>query len=266
MDGSEEEEMPMDAYVSVIGRAYAAGKRPDILEDPAAAALMDGVPDEVRDKALRKRLLMLAYAARSAAMDRHIRDFLRCRRCGAVVLLGCGLETASGRCPEKRTLWYVIDRPGIVDARERLIPPSDRERLIACDPFSEGWIDAVREEMPDRPLLIVAEGGMLRHGRDDVLDLLRILRNHGDVEIAFDAVGSVTALVLAHSLKSIGCDPRIGFRMGSAKRFAKDIGPDAMVLSDEPLFRRVDKKTAAMRIIDALRLARIVRIKLNDGR
>lgn len=266
MDGSEEEEMPIDAYVSVAGRAYAAEGRPDILEDLAAAALMDSVPEEMRDKAIRKRLLMLAYAARSAAMDRHVRDFLRCRRCGVVVMLGCGLETASGRCPEKRTQWYIIDRPGIVDAREMLLPPSDRERLIPCDPFSGKWIDSVREEMPDRPLLIVAEGELLRHSRDEVLALLRMLRNHGDVEVAFDTVGTVTAMVLAHSMRKLGCDPRIRLRMGSAKRFAGDIGPDAMVLSDEPLFRRVERNTAAMRIIDMLRSARIIRIKLNDGR
>lgn len=266
MDGSEEDGVPVDACMSAIGRAHAAEKRPDILEDPAAAALMDSVPDEVRDKAIRKRLLMLAYAARSAAMDRHIRDFLRCRRCGVVVMLGRGLETASGRCPEKRTLWYIIDRPWIIRARGRLLPSSDRERLIPCDPLSEEWIDAVREEMPDRPLLIVAEGEMLRHSRDEVLALLRMLRNHGDVEVAFDAVGTISAMVLAHSMRGLGCNPCIRFRVGSAKKLAEDIGPDAMVLSDEPLFRRVEGKTAAMRIIDMLGSARIVRIKLNGGR
>lgn len=124
MDGSEEEEMPIGVYISAIGRAYAAEERPDILEDPAAVTLMDRVPDDVEGRVRRKRLLMLAYAARSAAMDRHIRDFLRCRRCGVVVMLGCGLETASGRCPEKRTLWYIIDRPGITEAREKLLPSS----------------------------------------------------------------------------------------------------------------------------------------------
>ena len=258
--------MPIGVYISAIGRAYAAEERPDILEDPAAATLMDCVPDDVEEKARRKRLLMLAYAVRSAAMDRHIRDFLRCRRCGVVVLLGCGLETASGRCPEKRTSWYIIDRPGIIEAREKLLPPSDRERLIPCDPLSEEWIDAVREEMPDRPLLIVAEGEMLRHSRDEVLALLRMLRSRGDVEVAFDAVGTVPAMVLAHSLRRVGCDPCIRFRMGSAKKLAGDIGPDAMVLSDEPLFRRVEIRTAAMRIIDLLGSARIIRIKLNDGR
>ena len=266
MDGSEEEEMPIGVYISAIGRAYAAEERPDILEDPAAVTLMDSVPDEMRKKAIRKRLLMLAYAARSAAMDRHIRDFLRCRRCGVVVMLGCSLETASGRCPEKRTLWYIIDRPGIIEARERLIPSSERERLIPCDPRSEEWIEIIRGEMPDRPLLIVAEGELLRHSRDEVLALLRMLRSRGDVEIAFDTVGTISAMVLAHSMRRLGCDPCIRFRMGSAKRFTEDIGPDAMVLSDEPLFRRVERKTAAMRIVDMLKSARIVRIKLNDGR
>lgn len=120
--------------------------------------------------------------------------------------------------------------------------------------------------MPDRPLLIVAEGEMLRHSRDEVLVLLRMLRNHGDAEVAFDAVGTISAMVLAHSLKRLGCEPCIRFRMGSAKKLAEDIGPDAMVLSNEPLFRRVESKTAAMRIVDMPKSARIVRIKLNDGR
>ena len=266
MDGSEEEEMPIGVYISAIGRAYAAEERPDILEDPAAVTLMDCVPDDVEGRARRKRLMMLAYAARSAAMDRHIRDFLRCRRCGVVVLLGCGLETASGRCPEKRVLWYIIDRPGIIEAREKLLPSSDGERLIPCDPLSEEWIEIIRGEMPDRPLLIVAEGELLRHSRGEVLALLRMLRNHGDVEVAFDTVGTVPAMVLAHSLKRLGCNSCIRFRIGSAKKLAEDIGPDAMVLSDEPLFRRVERRTAAMRIVDMLKSARIVRIKLNDGR
>ena len=73
-------------------------------------------------------------------MDRIIRDFLERRPNGAIVQLGCGLETTYYRCDNGRARWYAVDLPHVIEYRRGLLPEPERECYISGNAFAKDWI------------------------------------------------------------------------------------------------------------------------------
>ena len=90
-------------------------------------------------------------------MDRIIRDFLERRPNGAIVQLGCGLETTYYRCDNGRARWYAVDLPHVIEYRRGLLPEPEREFYISGDAFVKDWIIkfAMMYQMPLFSLLQV---------------------------------------------------------------------------------------------------------------
>ena len=69
--------------------------------------------------------------------------------------IGCGLETTYYRNDNGQTLWYDVDLPYVIDYRKELLPENEREKYISGDAFSKKWIEKIRMEYPDEPLMFV---------------------------------------------------------------------------------------------------------------
>lgn len=121
-------------------------------------------------------------------MDRTIRDFLARKPDGVIVQLGCGLETTFYRNDNGRTRWYEVDLPNVIAYRRTLLPEQKREIYLAGDAFDDGWFKRVRTDVPDAPLLVTASGLFHYFQEDQVLSLLRMLSQYGNIEVVFDAV------------------------------------------------------------------------------
>lgn len=70
-----------------------------------------------------------------------------------------------------------MDLPEIIAYRESLIPESEREKYIAGDAFDPGWIESVRKDFSDAPLLVTASGFFHYFDEEAVLKLIRKLQN-----------------------------------------------------------------------------------------
>jgi O-methyltransferase involved in polyketide biosynthesis len=257
-------------FVPMLGRIYASEHFSNILNDAKALELKTKLPAGVIENDTQTQYTYLASATRSANMDRYISDFLKRKKNGIIVQLGCGLETTYYRNDNGYTVWYGIDLPDVIEYRKTLLPETDRERYIAGDAFERGWIDQIRKEHPEVPILVTASGLFYYFEEEKVLDLLRMLGKYGDIEILFDAVSkSGMEMMKKKHMKTVGHeDAKMYFYVDSAAKLAAKIDGKTSVLAEEVFYRHISKKglslstKVSMIISDRLSMVKMIHLSL----
>ena len=213
---------------------------------------------------------LLASASRSANMDRFIQSFLERRPNGVIVQLGCGLETTYYRCDNRRTHWYAVDLPHVIDYRRELLPELERETYLAGDAFSEDWIRQVRTEFPDAPILVTA-GGLFHYFEENkVISLLRMIGQSGNMEVVFDTVNKKgLAMMQKKYMKQVGhADAQMFFYVDAAKELAAKIRGNVKVIAEEPYYRYIPKNglklstKVSMAVSDQFKMVKMIHLKL----
>ena len=230
-------------FVPMLGRIYASEHCPQILYDKKALELKNKLPSDLIEQNKQNQYTLLASASRSANMDRFIQSFLERRPNGVIVQLGCGLETTYYRCDNRRTHWYAVDLPHVIDYRRELLPELERETYLAGDAFSEDWIRQVRTEFPDAPILVTA-GGLFHYFEENkVISLLRMIGQSGNMEVVFDTVNKKgMAMMQKKYMKQVGhADAQMFFYVDSAKELAAKIRGNVKVIAEEPYYRYIPK-------------------------
>lgn len=230
-------------FVPMLGRIYASEYCPQVLYDEKALELKQKLPPGLPEQDRRSQYTLIASAARSANMDRIIRDFLERRPDGVIVQLGCGLETAYYRCDNGRSHWYAVDLPHVVEYRRELLPEPERETYLAGDAFAGDWIKQIRADVPEAPILVTA-GGLFHYFEErKVVGLLRMLTGFGQLEVVFDALSkSGVAMMQKKYMKQMGHgDAQMFFYVDSASELAGKIGGGVTVLAEEPHYRHIPR-------------------------
>ncbi|WP_343223900.1 class I SAM-dependent methyltransferase [Pseudoflavonifractor sp. An187] len=245
-------------FVPMLGRLYASEHCPQILYDKKALELKEKLPAGLRKPGDQNQYTLLASAVRSANMDRFIRSFLGRRRDGVIVQLGCGLETTYHRCDNGRTRWYAVDLPHVVEYRRELLPEPERETYVAADAFDDDWIRRIRANVPEAPLLVTA-GGLFHYFEEaEVMGLLRMLQQFGEIELVFDAVSkSGMAMVRKKYMRQVGHgDARMFFYVDEASELTGKIGGGVEILAQEAYYRHIPR--------DGLRFSTKVSMAVSD--
>ena len=230
-------------FVPMLGRIHASEHCPQILYDKKALELKNKLPSDLIEQNKQNQYTLLASASRSANMDRFIQSFLERRPNGVIVQLGCGLETTYYRCDNRRTHWYAVDLPHVIDYRRELLPELERETYLAGDAFSEDWIRQVRTEFPDAPILVTA-GGLFHYFEENkVISLLRMIGQPGNMEVVFDTVNKKgMAMMQKKYMKQVGhADAQMFFYVDAAKELAAKIRGNVKVIAEEPYYRYIPK-------------------------
>ncbi len=259
-------------FVPMVGRIFASENCRKVLYDEKALALKDRLPEGLMARSLKQQseYNMIASASRSANMDRYIQDFIRRKPNGVIIQLGCGLETTFSRNDNGKTRWYSIDLPNVIDYRRSLLSESDRETYIAGDAFSKEWIEQVRSEVGDSPLLVTASGLFYYFEEETVLTLFRMLQKYGDIEILFDSVNkSGIRMMQKKYMKQIGhADAKMYFYVDSAAELANKIGGTATVFAEEKYYQDISRAglklmtKISMNVSDFFTMVKMVHIRL----
>ena len=157
--------------------------------------------------------------------------------------LGCGLETTYYRDDNGKTQWYGVDLPHVIEYRRSLLPEPEREHYIAGDAFQEDWIKEIRAAHPDAPLLITASGLFYYFEEEQVLGLMRMLQQYGNIELLFDTVNkSGMTMMRKKHMRTVGHeDAQMFFYVDSAQELVGKIGGKATVLTEEKYYSHVHK-------------------------
>ena len=257
-------------FVPMLGRIYASEHCPQILYDKKALELKNKLPSDLIEQNKQNQYTLLASASRSANMDRFIQSFLERRPNGVIVQLGCGLETTYYRCDNRRTHWYAVDLPHVIDYRRELLPELERETYLAGDAFSEDWIRQVRTEFPDAPILVTA-GGLFHYFEENkVISLLRMIGQSGNMEVVFDTVNKRGMTMMKKKyMKQVGhADAQMFFYVDSAEELAAKIRGNVKVIAEEPYYRYIPKNglklstKVSMTVSDQFKMVKMIHLKL----
>lgn len=257
-------------FVPMLGRIYASENFPKILYDEKALALKEKLPKNVTESDTQSQYTYLASASRSANMDRYIENFLKRKPEGVIVQLGCGLETAFSRNDNDKTKWYDVDLPEVIEYRKTLLPEAEREKYIAADAFSDGWLVQIHEEIGAAPILVTASGLFYYFEESKVLALLKMLLSYGDIEIVFDTVNKRGMSMMRKKwMKKVGHeDAKMFFYVDSAATLASKVGEAASVLAEEKYYSHIDKEglelttKISMFVSDWLNMVKMIQLKL----
>ena len=256
-------------FVPMLGRIHASEHCPQILYDKKALELKNKLPLDLIKQNKQNQYTLLASASRSANMDRFIRSFLERRPDGVIVQLGCGLETTYYRCDNRRTHWYAVDLPHVIDYRRELLPELERETYLAGDAFSEDWIRQVRTEFPDAPILVTA-GGLFHYFEENkVISLLRMIGQSGNMEVVFDTVNKRGMTMMKKKyMKQVGhADAQMFFYVDSAEELAAKIRGNVKVIAEEPYYRYIPKNglklstKVSMAVSDQFKMVKMICLK-----
>ena len=257
-------------FIPMQGRLYASEHCPQVLYDKKALELKNRLPLDLIEQNMQNQYTLLASASRSANMDRIIRAFLERRPDGVIVQLGCGLETTYYRCDNRRTHWYAVDLPHVIEYRRGLLPEPEREFYISGDAFAKDWIKKVRNDVLDAPILVTA-GGLFHYFEEHkVIAFLRMIGQFGNMEVVFDTVNKRGMTMMKKKyMKQVGhADAQMFFYVDSAEELAAKIRGNVKVIAEEPYYRYIPKNglklstKVSMAVSDRFCMVKMVQLKL----
>jgi O-methyltransferase involved in polyketide biosynthesis len=164
-------------------RASEARRRDGVLADPDSVKIHEAID---YDFAYHFGDPAGSLAARAAAIDRTLRQWLERHPDGFIVSLGEGLETQGRRIDNGRMRWLSVDLPDAIRLRERFLPPTDRFRHSAVSALDLAWMDTVN---PSSGVFIVAQGLLMYLEPEAVRRLLASIADRfPGAEMVFDVV------------------------------------------------------------------------------
>jgi O-methyltransferase involved in polyketide biosynthesis len=179
--------VPETLLWTLYHRASEARRDDAVLNDPKAVELLAAI-----DFAFEERFgsasagLSQWQALRARAFDRQVEHFLATHPEGAVVALGEGLETQFWRVDNGRVHWLTVDLPEAIEVRERLLPPGERQRVLACSALDGLWLDELDKT---RGVLVTAQGLLMYLEPDDARRVIAMCaRRLPGGALVFDAV------------------------------------------------------------------------------
>lgn len=151
-------------------RATEARRADTVLPDEMAVDLLDRIdfPFSERFGAVGANPAQVE-GLRSRRFDAEVRAFLAAHPDGTVVALGEGLETQFWRVDNGLVSWLTVDLPETIDVRRRVLPRTDRQRLLACSALDDRWLGEVDTS---KGVLITAQGLLMYFQECDVHRLI----------------------------------------------------------------------------------------------
>jgi len=149
-------------------------RRPDaILRDPKAEELVNRLDFDF-SRVKRPDSDQVSFLLRMREFDRAGKAFLAEHPDGAIVDLGCGLNTRFERIDNGQMEWYGLDLPEVIELRKELIEETPRSRLIGCSVLDFSWMDSLRS-LAGKPILFLAEAMLVYLEEADVKRLVQTL-------------------------------------------------------------------------------------------
>ncbi|MBO0916097.1 class I SAM-dependent methyltransferase [Streptomyces laculatispora] len=150
--------VPETLLWTLYNRAYEAGRRYPVLDDPMALQLLAGLDYPFEERfGLPNAFSSQAQGLRSRCFDLAVQAYLADRPEATVVALGDGLETGFWRVDNGRLNWLSVELPEVASLRRTLLPPSDRLRTLSGSATALSWLEGI-EDPAGRGVVVTAQG------------------------------------------------------------------------------------------------------------
>jgi O-methyltransferase involved in polyketide biosynthesis len=185
-EGVHLEDVSETTLWTLYQRAAEAARPDRVLHDPMAVELVKTIDYPFEERFGASAGWAQWQALRARTFDREIRRFLHDHPDGTVVALGEGLETQLWRVNNDRLRWVSVDLPPVIELRQRLLPSSPRQELVASSVIDGAWFDEIAGK---RGALVTAQGLLMYLQPEQVHELIAACANRiTDGALLFDAV------------------------------------------------------------------------------
>lgn len=158
------------ALMTLQVRANEARRPDSIIDDPMAIRLADSIDFDYAKFGFTRRQDM---AVRALAFDCEARRYLGEHPRATVVALAEGLQTSFYRLDQAGVghdfRWLTVDLPPMIELRRKLLPSSERVRMLAQSALDFSWMDEVDTE---HGVFVTAEGLLMYLQPDEALGLI----------------------------------------------------------------------------------------------
>lgn len=222
------------ALLTLYARAMESKSTDPILKDEKAEHLADTL-DQLfaqRTGAMARQLyyrsidprLVIHIPLRSKQYDNYTRQFLKEHPEGAIVNIGCGLDTRFFRIDNQKMVFFDLDLPGIILLKKQLLDETPRYRMIGQSVLEMGWMDQVVGSK--KPVLFLAEGVLMYLPEESVKALvLEMQRRFPESELICELTnrlwvegfwGKISAIKMKKRIK-MGGDASFKFGVSDAR-------------------------------------------------
>jgi O-methyltransferase involved in polyketide biosynthesis len=157
---------------TLYNRAYEAGRRYPVLDDPVALRLLEDLDYPFEERFGRPNPFhSQAQGLRSRCFDLAVQEYLADRPRATVVALGDGLETGFWRVDNGRLNWLSVDLPEVAELRRKLLPASDRLRTLSRSATDLSWLDEI-EDPQGRGAAVTTQGLLMYLRPAEVREIL----------------------------------------------------------------------------------------------
>ena len=134
--------------IPLFGRLICSERFPDLFSDPEARRICDLLDYDFDQKRRKMESPVGLFGALEVAQRQYdlrceVEAYLKDHPRAAVIDLGCGLDDTFRKCDNGLCCGWNLDLPDVIQVRNELLPPGEREQNIACDLNDEAWMDAV---------------------------------------------------------------------------------------------------------------------------
>lgn len=170
VDASALKDVSETALLTLQVRAHEARRPDSLIDDPMAVRLVDSIDFDFAKFGFTRRQDM---ALRAKTFDTYTRRYLVDHPKATVVALAEGLQTSFHRLDAAGVghdfRWLTVDLPPMIALREKLLPPSERVRVLAQSALDYSWMDAVDDS---DGVFITAEGLLMYLPPSDAMGLI----------------------------------------------------------------------------------------------
>lgn len=199
-----------------------------ILRDAKAEAVADRLapalaeaPDRLARNLARGKVrddLVVHIVLRARQYDHYAKQFSRRHEGCLVVNLGSGLDTRFFRIDDGSLTLFDVDLPEVIALKRRLLPETDRYRMIGRSVLDHGWMDEVAAA--GGPCIFLAEGLFMYLPAGDVKALVLALQErYPGGELVFETVNAAWLKPWLKWMIDVKLQKQIGLGRGTEYRF-----------------------------------------------
>lgn len=144
--------------IPLYARKVCAKQFPDICGDIYSERLLESIEYDMKEQTSTfMKFGCLEGGMRQYDLVCEIKDYLKAHPKACVVNLGCGLDTSFYLSDNGQAQGYNLDQPDVIEIRNNLLPPVEREHNIPCDLNNLSWFDKINFR-PEEGIVFIAGG------------------------------------------------------------------------------------------------------------
>ena len=170
--GTPQETLMLPLY----GRYKANQMYPQLFKDTTAKNIIERIDYDIEQADMGKGP-QFVYGMRQDIAERSVKTFLAHNPDGIVVNLGCGLDTIFDHIDNGKCRFVNVDFPEVIEFRQKLFDPKEREINIGKDANDHSWMDYIGYSPGDR-VFIMSLGVLFYFQPEDVGRLVDAIGRH----------------------------------------------------------------------------------------